>query len=378
MADLPVYSGGLLTSPVEAGYAFHLRFQLGDDAGATTRAQYVVDAGPYGTVVGSSLADLDRDADLLLHGARREDWVDPLAAEIARAHELVRVARACGRRAIVESCRRNGRGHARVSAIVGDKATVPLGRQGRSAVLSAEGLAGITPDAVAGAFATASARAADLAAAPDFPGFHGAVSFSPAASGVLLHEAVGHLVEADNYVKSFRSLEQRIGTDLLSARDLGLGSGADDEGSASGPVDLVRRGTVVGVLTSRKYAALSGRVSTGHALAPWHGETPVPRLARLLLEPGESAAAPAGLHVESVAWGRMNPATREVTLTLGRTSLGVGGVIRMGLEDLLGRMTGVGSDVEWHPSLCLKNAHAALVESGAPTTSFSDVPVGVA
>ncbi|GAA4057426.1 metallopeptidase TldD-related protein [Nonomuraea soli] len=366
MADLPV------------SCAFHLRFQLGDDAVASTRAQYVLDAGPYGTVVGSSLADLDRDARLLPAGVRREDWTDPFPAEVARAHELVRVARACGRRAIVESSWRNGRGHARVSAIVGDKASVPIGRQGRSAVLSADGLAGISADAVAEAFATASARAADLAAAPDFPGYSGLVSFSPAASGVLLHEAVGHLVEADNYVRSFRSLEQRIGPDLLSARDLGLASGADDEGSASGPVDLVRQGNVVGVLTSRKYAALSGRVPTGHALAPWHGETPVPRLARLLLEPGDSGDVAAGLHVESVAWGRMNPATREVVLTLGRTSLGVGGEIRMGLEDLLGRLAGVGSDVEWHPSLCLKHGHAVLVESGAPTTVFADVPVGVA
>lgn len=292
------------------------------------------------------------------------------------------------------------RRYARVSVVAGGVGT-PLARVGKRSECTVGGLASISPATVEELFNNAVHEHRDLASRPGMDDYRGPVVFSPQASGVLLHEVVGHLVEADNYV-SGRDAAQGLGERIapegsgLTVRDLAPDVGCwgsaqlDDEGVPARETLLVDDGYVTGLLTSQRYAKLSGGTSTGHGRASWPDQKVIPRLARLSMTAGDHdpdelrESAGAHIHVDNIAWGRMNPRTRQVELTLGGVRrLGrdgevesyAGGVIAAGIDSVLSQLRGVASDRRWHPSLCYKQGQGLPVETATPTTYFADLEI---
>ncbi len=119
-----------------------------------------------------------------------------------------------------------------------------------------------------------------------------------------IHESVGHAVELDRILgweaafagTSWLDLAQmgslRFGSDLMNiTADAtlpgALGSfGYDDEGTPAHPVDIVREGTWVGVLSGRDSAALAGIPSGGAVRADGFNRIPMVRMTNVGLLPG--------------------------------------------------------------------------------------------
>ena len=135
--------------------------------------------------------------------------------------------------------------------------------------------------------------------APQVKGGEYPVILDPILAGVFVHEAFGHLSEADHVYENPRlrevmTLGRRFGGPHLNVVDgaaiPGLrGSYAyDDEGAPATRTDLIREGVLVGRLHSRETAAKMGEAPTGNARAISHRFPPIVRMTNTIIEPGEA------------------------------------------------------------------------------------------
>jgi TldD protein len=123
------------------------------------------------------------------------------------------------------------------------------------------------------------------------------VVLDPDEAGVFIHEAFGHLSEADGLQAnpSFReklSLGRSLGREILNVSDdptlLDLPGGyvVDDEGVRGVKTSLIREGTLSGRLHSRETSAEFGEPLSGNMRAVDHEFTPIIRMSNILIEPG--------------------------------------------------------------------------------------------
>ncbi|MBN1859326.1 TldD/PmbA family protein [Candidatus Bipolaricaulota bacterium] len=126
------------------------------------------------------------------------------------------------------------------------------------------------------------------------------VVLDPSEAGVFIHEAFGHLSEADGIQNnpSFRerlTLGTRLGAPILNVTDdPGLldrpGSYiVDDEGVLGQRTELIREGTLSGRLHSRETAAAFDEPLSGNMRAVDAHYTPIVRMSNIFIEPGTSS-----------------------------------------------------------------------------------------
>lgn len=141
--------------------------------------------------------------------------------------------------------------------------------------------------------------ALDLLDAPTVKGGEYTVILDPEMAGLFVHEAFGHLSEADDIteneaLRSVMTLGKRFGRDILNIYDSGLtpgnrgGSMYDDEGVATEKTYLVREGVLVGRLHSRESAAKMNERPTGSARALDYRFPPIVRMRTTCIEAGTS------------------------------------------------------------------------------------------
>jgi TldD protein len=147
-------------------------------------------------------------------------------------------------------------------------------------------------------FTTAAQRALDLLAAQPVKGGAYPVILDPRLAGVFVHEAFGHLSEADfvyenPQARSMMTLGRRFGSDIVNIGDDGSAAGLrgtlpyDDEGTPTRNTRLIERGLLVGRLHSRETAAAMGEAPTGNARAiSWRHATIV-RMTNTYIEGGQ-------------------------------------------------------------------------------------------
>jgi TldD protein len=126
------------------------------------------------------------------------------------------------------------------------------------------------------------------------------VVLDPILAGVFVHEAFGHLSEADFTYENERMREimvlgRRFGADHLNIVDGAAVPGLrgsysyDDEGVAGARTYLVREGVLVGRLHSRETAAKMGEPVTGNARAVDYHHPPIVRMTNTFIEPGQAS-----------------------------------------------------------------------------------------
>ena len=146
----------------------------------------------------------------------------------------------------------------------------------------------------------AAGTAVDLLAAKRPEGGRATVILAPSIVGLLVHEAIGHTVEAD-FVQSGSvaqgKLGKRVGSDLVTLCDSGLseyheGAGGslpvDDEGVPTQRTVIIQNGVLKSYLHDRTTAARFGATPTGSARAWEYSDVPLIRMRNTYLEPGES------------------------------------------------------------------------------------------
>lgn len=146
----------------------------------------------------------------------------------------------------------------------------------------------------------ACATASDLLDAPVIPGGEYTVILDPVLAGVFVHEAFGHLSEADGLyenenLKQVMQLGRTFGRPLLNIYDSGVDEGSrgyikyDDEGVPAERTDLIREGKLVGRLHSRETAGRMGERPTGSARAISYRFPPIVRMRNTCIGTGDAS-----------------------------------------------------------------------------------------
>ena len=144
----------------------------------------------------------------------------------------------------------------------------------------------------------AARTAVDLLDARPPEGGRSTVILAPSIVGLLVHEAIGHTVEAD-FVASGSvargKLGHRVASEHVTLCDSGRsefvgGAGGtlpvDDEGVVAGRTVIIQDGELVSYLHNRESAAAMGVAPTGNARAWEYADQPLIRMRNTYIEPG--------------------------------------------------------------------------------------------
>lgn len=140
--------------------------------------------------------------------------------------------------------------------------------------------------------------AVKLLSAPVVKGGEYTVVLDPRLAGVFIHEAFGHLSEADHVyenekLKELMVIGKRFGPDFLNVVDDPTYQGLrgsykyDDEGVLARKTYLIKDGVLVGRLHSRETAKKMGEAITGNARAINYRFQPIVRMSNTYIEPGD-------------------------------------------------------------------------------------------
>lgn len=224
------------------------------------------------------------------------------------------------------------------------------------------------------------------------------VVLAPAAVGALIHEAFGHLCEADlalsgSAVKDLRG--KVVAKEFITVVDdptLPNGFGTmkyDDEGVEAKPTYLVKDGVLKDFMVDREYASRLGIEPAGNARASTYKAPPLIRMRNTVLEPKDY-----GLEelLEGIRFGYY-----LVSISGGETDLD--GTFHLGLQEayeivegevgdpvrnlsisgnsltVLKNAEAVGKDLQLHYGRCSKG-QTVLVSFGGPHLRVANVLVG--
>ena len=226
------------------------------------------------------------------------------------------------------------------------------------------------------------------------------VVLAPAATAVLLHEAVAHALETDTLALSGRpeaALGVRIGPPSLgvlddpSALPVALRRTADDEGMPMVRRWLVREGAVEQPLADRFAAASSSRLTPGAGRRGSRHQPPVPRSGHLEMVAGEAAledlleAAEGGLFVPFASRGRLDPLRGDFSLHIPFARRVEGGApggfvtaFRLAgrVAELLDAVVGIGAEAGFAGAgWCAKGGQKLPVWATAPAVLLEGVAI---
>jgi len=140
-------------------------------------------------------------------------------------------------------------------------------------------------------------RAVALLAAPQVRGGTYTVVLDPVLAGVFVHEAFGHLSEADHIYENPQLREIMVLGKRFGGKHLNIVDGAaipgyrgsykyDDEGTPASKTYLISEGILNSRLHSRETAARMGEQPTGNARAINYMYPPIVRMTNTYIEPG--------------------------------------------------------------------------------------------
>jgi TldD protein len=248
---------------------------------------------------------------------------------------------------------------------------------------------------------TTARRAVDLLAAPRVPGGRYTVVCNPRLAGVFVHEAFGHLSEADfvyanPQAQEMMVLGRRFGQEILTIVDDGSLPGLrgshryDDEGTPTGRSELIKNGVLVGRLHSRETAARMGEQPTGNARATGYRYPPIVRMTNTFIEAGETAFEDVirdvdlGIYACDAFGGQTAlenfsfSAAYATMIRQGQIAELVRDVVLSGnLFATLEHIDSIGDDFQWIEwGTCGKGQGGLPVSMGAPHVRIRDVLIG--
>lgn len=255
----------------------------------------------------------------------------------------------------------------------------------------------VTPEEVARTSARESIAMLD---AKDCPAGKMDVVMQNGWGGVLVHEAVGHPLEADNIAKEIGvftgKLGQKVASDVFTMVDDGSlpnfrgTTDFDDEGTQMKKNVLIREGVLEKYMSDILSAKQLGMERTGNGRRESFRYIPIPRMTNTYIDKGKDkpedilASTKSGIYVQSLSGGSVNPTTgvfnftcREVYLVEnGKKTTPVRGATLIGnCLDIISNIDAVGDDLAFGPGICGKG-QAAEVSAGQPTVRIRGINVG--
>ncbi|HLG17516.1 MAG TPA: TldD/PmbA family protein [Blastocatellia bacterium] len=229
------------------------------------------------------------------------------------------------------------------------------------------------------------------------------VVLGPAYSGVLLHEAVGHGLEADFNLRGYSAYSNRLGQSVCSKlctiyddgrrSNLNGSMNFDDEGVPSSSTLLIDQGRLAGYLHSRETAWKMGVQPTGNGRRQNFSFPPLPRMTNTYLQNGDSSpediirSVNHGVYARFFSGGSVNITTGDFTfvpteaflIESGRLTAPLSNVLLLGNgPEILSRVSMVGNDMQISDNLwaCGKQGQMVPVTIGTPTLKIDSMTVG--
>jgi len=249
---------------------------------------------------------------------------------------------------------------------------------------------------------SAAQRAVDSLALPPVKGNAYTVVIDPILSGLFVHEAFGHLSEADMAYENpdlleVMSLGRRFGSPELQIFDGAAPPGHrgsyfyDDEGTPASTTRLIQDGVLVGRLHSRETAGKLGEAPTGNARCLNYHYPPIVRMTNTWIERGKTPVKDLfndiqeGVYARNWLGGMTNG--EMFTFTAGEAWMIRQGQIAEPVRDVtlsgnafktLADIEAIGDDFFWDESGgCGKGGQSGLpVGCGGPSLRIRDVVVG--
>ncbi|MGE5420534.1 MAG: TldD/PmbA family protein [Chloroflexota bacterium] len=218
--------------------------------------------------------------------------------------------------------------------------------------------------------------------------------------GVLVHEAVGHPLEADNIAKGIGAFTGKMGKKVASDVFTMVDDGTlpnfrgtinyDDEGTPAKRNVLIEKGVLNGFMNDVLSAKQLSAERTGNGRRESFRYIPIPRMTNTFIEKGESnpedilASTKKGIYVQSLSGGSVNPVTGVFNFTCresylienGKKTKPIKGATLIGsCMDVISNIDAVGNDLDFGPGICGKGQNAE-VSAGQPTVRIRGINVG--
>ena len=247
----------------------------------------------------------------------------------------------------------------------------------------------------------ASRRALTMLKARRVPGGRMPVVLSSKAGGTMIHEAVGHGLEADLAQEGMSVYTGRMGEEIASplvtvVDDATLahkrGSYAfDDEGVRAQRTILVEQGVLKGYIYDYLTAMKDHTLSTGNGRRESYRSRPLPRMSNTFIQTGQICpeeivrSTPRGLFVKKMGGGQVNTVNGDFVFEVSEGYLIEDGEIGEAVRGttltgngpaLLRRIDMVGSDLGFGIGTCGKDGQGVPVSDAQPTLRIPEIVVG--
>ncbi len=248
---------------------------------------------------------------------------------------------------------------------------------------------------------TAGQRALAMLKAPHAPRGPMAVVLSSEAGGTMIHEAIGHGLEADlaqqGLSKYSGRMGERVASPLITVVDnptLKNRRGSyhiDDEGTLAQKTVLVEKGVLVSYMYDRLSAMKDKTRSTGNGRRQSYRHRPIPRMSNTYIEPGETdpgeiiASLKSGLFVKKMGGGQVDTVNGDFVFEVSEAYKVEGGKILHPVRGatligngpkILSEIDRVGSDLGFGIGTCGKDGQGVPVSDAQPTLRIPSIIVG--
>ncbi|MCL1925607.1 MAG: TldD/PmbA family protein [Syntrophorhabdaceae bacterium] len=279
-----------------------------------------------------------------------------------------------------------------IQCVAGNDTGLTMGYESAGGTQGLEFLEGDVPERLA---RVSAGRALRALRAAKLPGGRMPVVISSEAGGTMVHEAIGHGLEADLALRGMSvyqgKIGQRIASPLVSIADDATipgkrGSfGIDDEGIPAKNNLLVEKGILKGFLHDRLSSMRAGVPPTGNGRRESYRRKPIPRMTNTVILSGETlpeeilAGIPTGLFVVKMGGGQVNTVTGDFMFEVaegyrienGKRGEPVRGATITGNgPEALSMIDRVGSDLGFGIGTCGKDGQGVPVGDAQPTLSI--------
>jgi TldD protein len=368
---------------------------VGDRPEVTLRQQAAGDLPPGEDPSGITL---DEKSGLVMRAIKSLKGFDPRIVQAKSIYRdssaVIKVANSDG--VLGEDTRRYGVFLVHVVASDGDRFQVgyePVGGIGGYGVFRE-----VDPEGVA---LTAARRSLTMLEAPEAPAGRMPVVLSSEAGGTMVHEAVGHGLEADLSGQGLSvyagKLGENVASSLVTVVDDPTLPGKrgsynmDDEGTPGTKTLLVDKGILVRYMNDRLSSLRDGHPPTGNGRRQSFRYWPIPRMSNTIIEPGKQnpeeivASVDYGLFVRKMGGGQVNTVTGDFVFEVsegnmireGEVAEAVRGATLAGNgPEVLKSVDMVGSDLGFGLGTCGKEGQGVPVGDAQPTLRIPDMVIG--
>jgi TldD protein len=227
------------------------------------------------------------------------------------------------------------------------------------------------------------------------------VVLSSEAGGTMIHEAVGHGLEADLAQSGLSVYSNRIGdriaSSLVTVVDDATIAGKrgsfrfDDEGVDAEKTLLVDKGILKTFMYDRLTAMKDGARSTGNGRRESYKHRPIPRMTNTMIAPGNAEpgdilkGTPQGLFVKKMGGGQVNTVNGDFVFEVSEGYLIENGMIGEPVRgatltgngpQVLLSIDQVGSDLGFSIGTCGKDGQGSPVSDAQPTLRIPEITIG--